>query len=428
MSALRNDLAARVPAANNDRTFRTPPALQKVAGRVQVGPKNAADMPQVAALEKASRQPLSVSEIFQHLQELWRLMRFDPSKQPMADAEVSRTIALEKRLLGKLISTRSTGLSDIVLKMRVVVEGKDLPDALEARLRVRALRELREARISAPPAAGENGRVDSLHLSTPDTALSDLAARHIANLRAFNTSDEINGADGPLWAAYEATRDAISAAKPASLDDMLAKARAAKAEATDSKGRERPEGSMAANWAWDLLNDLLRLARQPDAKLRSGPVASAQACPASAIADQLDAAFAAERHAERHAGKSTRNLNQALAFERIETLMKLASVTQATSLRGAAAQVLAAADYASNLLAFDGMDQDEAAEAILRLMFSASRILQEDPRAALPPDLVDAVLGEHRNPFLTNLEQEEVERAAGTDRALDTASQAGESL
>jgi hypothetical protein len=40
---------------------------------------------------------------------------------------------------------------------------------------------------------------------------------------------------------------------------MLAKARAAKAEARTLNGGEMPEGSIGADWAWDLMNDLLRL-------------------------------------------------------------------------------------------------------------------------------------------------------------------------
>jgi len=40
---------------------------------------------------------------------------------------------------------------------------------------------------------------------------------------------------------------------------MLAKARVAKLAAQNPDGTEEPEGSMAAVWAWDLVNDLLRI-------------------------------------------------------------------------------------------------------------------------------------------------------------------------
>ncbi len=50
-----------------------------------------------------------------------------------------------------------------------------------------------------------------------------------------------------LWAAYEASRNFIGNAKPCALEGVLAKARAAKAEA----------GSMGEVWAWDIVDDLL---------------------------------------------------------------------------------------------------------------------------------------------------------------------------
>ncbi len=40
---------------------------------------------------------------------------------------------------------------------------------------------------------------------------------------------------------------------------MLAKARAAKLEATMPDGDEEPAGTIAEAWAWDLVNDLLRI-------------------------------------------------------------------------------------------------------------------------------------------------------------------------
>ena len=60
----------------------------------------------------------------------------------------------------------------------------------------------------------------------------------------------------PLWAAYEQTRDAIHEAEPQSIQGMLAKARAAKIEAGP---RDDPDDGVAIRWAWDLVNDLLRL-------------------------------------------------------------------------------------------------------------------------------------------------------------------------
>jgi len=102
------------------------------------------------------------------------------------------------------------------------------------------------------PAAAEGG---------PDTSLIALCAEHVANMTAYNHGDgpDMEFDDDPLWLAYSRTRDAITDAKPHTLAGMLAKARAAKAEAMDRDGSVRPEGSMGSDWAWDLMNDLLRL-------------------------------------------------------------------------------------------------------------------------------------------------------------------------
>ena len=71
--------------------------------------------------------------------------------------------------------------------------------------------------------------------------------------------DSTVGDDCPLWQAYERSRDAIHAAVPLTLAGVMAKARAAKAEALNPNGSENPEGTPAETWAWDLVNDLLRL-------------------------------------------------------------------------------------------------------------------------------------------------------------------------
>jgi transcriptional regulator with XRE-family HTH domain len=92
----------------------------------------------------------------------------------------------------------------------------------------------------------------------PDAWIERLADEHIANKRTFNASQEEDG--GPLWAAYERSRDELGRAAPRSLSGMLAKARAAKDEAWDRvRGRTEPRGTPAEAWAWDLVDDLLRL-------------------------------------------------------------------------------------------------------------------------------------------------------------------------
>jgi hypothetical protein len=94
----------------------------------------------------------------------------------------------------------------------------------------------------------------------PDAELIRLCAEHPARIAAAN--DHGSGLDDcPLWLAYERSRDAICNAKPQTMAGMIAKAKAAKAEATDFNGEEMIHGSgtMGETWAWDLVNDLLRL-------------------------------------------------------------------------------------------------------------------------------------------------------------------------
>lgn len=96
--------------------------------------------------------------------------------------------------------------------------------------------------------------------ANPDAELIRLCAEHPALLDAYNRDGGYVDCEvDPLWHAYSRSRDAIGAAQPRTLAGMLAKARAAKAEAALPGGREQPECTPAERWAWDLVNDLLRL-------------------------------------------------------------------------------------------------------------------------------------------------------------------------
>ena len=91
----------------------------------------------------------------------------------------------------------------------------------------------------------------------PDAELIRLCAEHVANLEAYNRDGGTLPMDqpDPLWDAYARTRDAIDGIKPRTRAGMMAKARAARAEAAHD------DDALAAmpgeRWAWDLLNDLL---------------------------------------------------------------------------------------------------------------------------------------------------------------------------
>jgi hypothetical protein len=91
----------------------------------------------------------------------------------------------------------------------------------------------------------------------PDAALIRTCARHIVNLNTYNASPGLTEYDkDPLWHAYEKTRDAISRAKPKTIEGLRAIARAAVAETC---GRELHHCGFDEQWAWDVMNGLLRL-------------------------------------------------------------------------------------------------------------------------------------------------------------------------
>jgi hypothetical protein len=91
----------------------------------------------------------------------------------------------------------------------------------------------------------------------PDAELIRVCEGHRTVVEALQHCNCLE--DCPHWLAYERSRDAIHAVVPVTLAGMVAKARAAKIEARNLDGTENPDGCPAENWAWDLVNDLLRL-------------------------------------------------------------------------------------------------------------------------------------------------------------------------
>ena len=83
--------------------------------------------------------------------------------------------------------------------------------------------------------------------------------QHIRNMAAITVGEDIRDED-PRWAAFDKTKEAISAARPRTLAGMVAKAKVAKLVAAGSNGTEDPCNTVAEDWAWDLVNDLVRLA------------------------------------------------------------------------------------------------------------------------------------------------------------------------
>ena len=94
----------------------------------------------------------------------------------------------------------------------------------------------------------------------PDAELIRICEGHSALIRAAN-NDPGDDYDGPVWEAFDRSRDAISAFRPKTIEGMVAKARAAKAEAQLPDGSEMENGGgfPAEGWAWNLVNDLIAL-------------------------------------------------------------------------------------------------------------------------------------------------------------------------
>jgi hypothetical protein len=120
------------------------------------------------------------------------------------------------------------------------------------------------ASVSVPALAAEGARRTHplpARRPSPDAELIRICEGHKAVVEALQHCNCLK--DCPRWQAYERSRDAIHAAVPVTLAGMVAKARAAKIEARNSDGTENPDGCPAENWAWDLVNDLLRLEGTP---------------------------------------------------------------------------------------------------------------------------------------------------------------------
>jgi hypothetical protein len=103
--------------------------------------------------------------------------------------------------------------------------------------------------------------IPAIAAQQPDADLIRICAQHTVNRITLDKGEhhdtiEYNAVDY----AYAATLQAVCDAKPLTVAGIVAKARAAKDEAQLLRGGEGPEGSIAAQWAWDIVNDLIRLA------------------------------------------------------------------------------------------------------------------------------------------------------------------------
>jgi hypothetical protein len=95
--------------------------------------------------------------------------------------------------------------------------------------------------------------------ATPDADLIELCERHLANMAAIDANPSDWDESNPVWNAYDSTKDAITSARAQTLAGMVAVARVAKAEAAMPDGAEMHDCTMGGVWAWNIMNDLLRL-------------------------------------------------------------------------------------------------------------------------------------------------------------------------
>ncbi|MFT8245220.1 hypothetical protein [Roseomonas sp. BN140053] len=218
-------------------------------------------LPRLRAVDKASRHATTAAEIWACFDELAAFIGPDPScndypSNEAADAAADRWNDIEARLLRKLAKAPDLSPRDMQRMLRLVgddhgVRGNGYPHPTRILAVLRRVERELVAQLK-PPAPAD-----------ADAELVALCAQHITNMDNYNRDGGILEYEvDPLWQAYERTRDAIHAAVPQTLAGMLAKARAAKAEARGLRGDENPDNTPAEYWAWDLVNDLLRLASE----------------------------------------------------------------------------------------------------------------------------------------------------------------------
>jgi hypothetical protein len=118
--------------------------------------------------------------------------------------------------------------------------------------------ENRTARQGAAPGPGVQCNAAGIEAASPDADLIRICDAHAALMDAVN-NDPRDSDEDPNWPAYEQSFRAISATQPKTLEGMMAKARAAKAEARRPDGTEEHRGTTGEVWARDLVNDLLAI-------------------------------------------------------------------------------------------------------------------------------------------------------------------------
>lgn len=205
---------------------------------------------ELQAIERDAADVKTAPQAVATLERLADWIKLDkPSADPGADARTERCVAVEIAMMRRLADLPENSRSLMAARLKPALEFVDEECHGDIYADTVARRDLLKrviADLEATPDAGA------------DAELVRLCAEHPARIAAVNAGPDENE-DGPSWAAYEASRSAIAMARPATLAGLLAKARAAKAEAASPDGIDRPDHCPAGSFAWDLVNDLLRL-------------------------------------------------------------------------------------------------------------------------------------------------------------------------
>jgi hypothetical protein len=191
---------------------------------------------------------------------------YDKYDEDKADELREPNDNLQRVMVERMHSIRATTLAGHVARARSFVGWA--PDMVEAHggvedlLRSAIFRDLTGQPVvpatmvlTSPPSTPE--RDEAIEY---DTALIGICKQHIANFTAYNDPAIQEVDKEALGGRYDETRDAISESEPRTLVGIYAKARAAKAEARKPDGSEDQVSSMGEAWAWDIVNDLLRIA------------------------------------------------------------------------------------------------------------------------------------------------------------------------
>jgi hypothetical protein len=201
----------------------------------------------------ADTELLAICAEFEAIERRMRAI-YDGPERLTDEAAAEQVRALDASLaplldrLGELKATTASGIHARAHLLAVHNPNNDYsfdyPDSVAGRL----LRYLRRDATALPLVA-----------DGADAELIRLCDQHIVDMDTFNQHKGATRAHEKLGRAYDRSLDAISQAMPLTIAGIVAKARAAKHQATGPNGEEETGGSVAEQWALQIVDDLLRV-------------------------------------------------------------------------------------------------------------------------------------------------------------------------